>query len=461
MTGSPRIVLATSIPPRLKRQDAGVEAGEVYQRLCVQSWEECGIRVLSANDPGEIPPLAAAFPGIEFIPTEKNAAARHGKNTPYIADLMKILADTGAQAVGIVNADIVLEPHPAWRDELPDAVREAIIGVHRHDITALSGSAPRRYPRGFDLFLFQPEDAAKLSELAGDFAMGVPWWDCWLAAAPAFMGRNFRALDTPRIAHLEHGTGYSLDLLHGVSKDFASFVTANVKAKGECPSRLARLYDSCRALAAMTASDEQTVKAFSESVLAWHRVWTEGTVGFASRPAEPQTHTAAASVFSRFEERIAAHPALLDAIMLERRGALEEARGKLESALETCPNEFEILMGSAEFKFRRGAADEAIPLLERAVRLQSDSPRGWNSLGVVLNAAGKREEAIACFERIAREMPDFPDIHYNLAVTHFAAGQLREALRCAERGAAACPASQELRQLRQQLVARANPSNRR
>lgn len=235
MTGSPRIVLATSIPPRLKRLDAGVEAGEAYQRLCVQSWEECGIRVLSANDPGEIPPLAAAFPGIEFIPTEKNAAARHGKNTPYIADLLKLLAGTGAQAVGIVNADIVLEPHSAWRDELPDAVRDAIIGVHRHDITALSGSAPRRYPRGFDLFLFQREDAARLSDLAGDFAMGVPWWDCWLAAAAAFLGRDFRALDTPRIAHLEHGTGFSLDLLHGVSKDFASFVTANVEARGECP----------------------------------------------------------------------------------------------------------------------------------------------------------------------------------------------------------------------------------
>jgi tetratricopeptide (TPR) repeat protein len=460
MTGSPRIVLVTSIPPRLERQDAGVEAGEAYQHVCVQSWEECGIRVLSANDPGEIPPLAAAFPGIEFIPTEKNAAAQHGKNTPYIADLLKLLAGCGAQAVGIINADIVLEPHPAWRDELPDAVREAIIGVHRHDITALSGSAPRRYPKGFDLFLFQPEDAARLSKLAGDFAMGVPWWDCWLAAATAFMGRDFRALVTPRIAHLEHGTGFSLDLLHTLSKDFASFVATNVEAEGECPPRLAGLHDSCRALAAITADDEQTVSAFNKSVLNWHKVWTEGTVDFAAQPAEPRMDAPAASVFYRFEERIAGHPALIDAIALERHGALEEASRKLQRALEACPNEFEILMGSAEFKFRRGAAAEAIPLLERAVRLQSDSPRGWNSLGVVLNAVGRREEAIASFERIAREMPDFLDVYYNLAIALLEAGRLRDAIQCTEQGMRASPNSEDLRKLHRHLLGRSNPSNR-
>src|SRR3954463_9494142 len=78
------IVVATSFPPKTVRANAGRRI-EDYDRLCVQSWIACGFRIISLNAPDEIPALAARYPEVVFIPTERNASSVFGRKTPFIA----------------------------------------------------------------------------------------------------------------------------------------------------------------------------------------------------------------------------------------------------------------------------------------------------------------------------------------------------------------------------------------
>jgi len=41
--------VATSILPKLVRENAGRRVDDDYQRLCIQSWLACGFRVISVN----------------------------------------------------------------------------------------------------------------------------------------------------------------------------------------------------------------------------------------------------------------------------------------------------------------------------------------------------------------------------------------------------------------------------
>src|SRR5579871_1728815 len=76
------IVVATSIPPTLSRKNAGQQIDAEYQRLCIASWRECGMRIVSLNDPSEIPALATRYPEVTFYPTQRSATAISGPKTP-------------------------------------------------------------------------------------------------------------------------------------------------------------------------------------------------------------------------------------------------------------------------------------------------------------------------------------------------------------------------------------------
>ena len=71
------IAVATSIPPVLKRQDAGRNFIG-YQKLCVQSWTSNGFRILSINDPDEIQALTALYPDVEFIAAHRSGGFTFG-----------------------------------------------------------------------------------------------------------------------------------------------------------------------------------------------------------------------------------------------------------------------------------------------------------------------------------------------------------------------------------------------
>lgn len=75
-----------------------------------------------------------------------------------------------------------------------------------------------------------------------------------------------------------------------------------------------------------------------------------------------------------------------------------------------------------------GQNDEAVELLERAVRLKPDSPESRNDLGVALYRSGRVPEAVAQYEEALRVRPDLYRVHNNLGVVLARSGRLPEAM---------------------------------
>ena len=150
-----RVAVATSIPPKLSRENAGKRIDAEYQKLCITSLVQCGFRVISVNSRDEIAILRPAFPEVTFVETTRNASQWTGRKNPYIADLLQCLKDVPESVVGIVNSDLVFENSPAWAECLaPLALGGTVLIGQRYDTHSLFGGTFRRFWPGFDYFFF-------------------------------------------------------------------------------------------------------------------------------------------------------------------------------------------------------------------------------------------------------------------------------------------------------------------
>jgi Flp pilus assembly protein TadD len=73
-------------------------------------------------------------------------------------------------------------------------------------------------------------------------------------------------------------------------------------------------------------------------------------------------------------------------------------------------------MGQGIAAARRGALHDARGLFERALELNEASAEGWNNLGVVQIRRGDMAAGIAAFRRALRLNPTHAEAHRNLAV---------------------------------------------
>jgi hypothetical protein len=214
-----RIAVATSIPPKTVRMDAGA-LNEDYQKACIQSWIACGFRVMSVNAREELPDLAARFPEVQFIATDRSASAWTGRNNPYVADLLSALLSAPEPALGIINSDLLFEPSGAWSETMPPLVTEAMLVANRYDAASLLEGPVRRF-HGIDCFFFNRGIAVSALQDALPFAMGVPWWDYWLSCVGLLNGRRIAAIDRPAVLHLSHEQGYIGKSRHQFAEIFA------------------------------------------------------------------------------------------------------------------------------------------------------------------------------------------------------------------------------------------------
>jgi hypothetical protein len=249
------IVVATSIPPKIIRYDNGREVGHEYQKQCIASWLDAGFRVLSLNSFDEIGELAACYPGVQFIAMERDAREISGRKTPFIVDMLSVLARQPEPVVGIANADICFESGRNWREAIASSVDDAIMVVRRVEIGSLSAAAsevekPEVYRHGFDLFFF--ENTRAFESVDCSFAMGLPWWDYWLPIAFRLQGRKVRLLTEPTAFHFRHPANYDDDLWQHMAREFAEFVTVAVDSSSAGVARdLLPVVKACRKLAAL------------------------------------------------------------------------------------------------------------------------------------------------------------------------------------------------------------------
>jgi len=412
------IAVATSIPPLLSRRNAGHAIDAEYQRLCLRSWIECGFRVVSVNHADEIPALAAAYPEVEFVATERNSSAVSGRRTPYVADLLKVLIDAPEPVVGIINSDLVFEPSEAWRAGLPRAVQDAVVTGQRHDATSLLEGTFRKYYWGFDFFFFDIKAARDLLESAMPFAMGLAWWDYWLPAAMSLTGRCVVTLERPTVAHLIHKEPQLDDTWRELAIRFAAFIVQGVATcRGTLPQAVSAVLPLCHQLAQMPelrwrnrgadAAIGQMAMQFIPAI----------TTNVASMPVKSDTPGAAsddivpANVFRRFEDRLSAGEALERAKRLERDGRSEDARGAFQYAFDRTPHDVDLLSAFGEFQLRCGELSGAADLLRQTIKNEPESRAAYIVLAVALYQSRQHRNAVEVLEAALARWPDLPEAH--------------------------------------------------
>lgn len=411
------IAVATSIPPVLSRRNAGRAIDAEYQTLCIRSWLACGFRVLSVNHADEIPALAALYPDVSFVATERDASAMSGRRTPYIADLLRAVIDAPAPVIGIINSDLVVEPSPAWVVGLHRAVGDAVVTGQRHDTTSLLDGTFRKYYWGFDFFFFDIKAARDLIETAMPFAMGLAWWDYWLPAALSLTGRRVMTLERPTVAHLIHKEPQLDNSWRELAMRFAGFIVQGAaKHRGPLPGGVNAVLPLCCALSQMPEQRWRNRGADAEIGQMAMQFIPAITTNVLSVPG-PRDPAAAAStaeisptrVFLRFDEKLAAGEALEQGKRLEREGRIAEASGSFQYALDRTPQDFDVLSAFGEFRLRHGDASGATELLRRAIKNNPEGHTAYIVFAIALHQCERRAEAIETLDDALTKWPDFTE----------------------------------------------------
>jgi tetratricopeptide (TPR) repeat protein len=444
------IAVATSIPPRLVRQNAGRSIGDEYQELCIRSWIESGFRILSVNDQEEISNLAARYPDVDFVATDRNASTWSGRKNPYIADMLLALKGASEPVLGIINSDLIFEPSSAWRTHLPSLVGQAIVVGQRCNATSLLRGAFQRYPFGFDCFFFDKFVAGKALETAMPFAMGLPWWDYWLPCVAAFNNRRILVVDRPSIVHLDHKPFYSYASMSEFAHVFADFVIEGFEsASHPLPELISTIIPVCREIAALPRETGINMRKTKFNNLFCSRI-RENVIHLEPNPLSASgTHSNAAvdlfgpsaledsltvgNVFRRFDRRFSAGEALLRAKDLLKEARWAEAEPELHAAMQETSEDFEALLAYGEFALRRGEFQIAHDMLSKAAEQQPDSIGLLQRLGAVLHAMNRSEEAIECFQNILHLDPQFHAVYPTLAMVLWETNRKAEALTLLER----------------------------
>ncbi|MEL6934978.1 MAG: tetratricopeptide repeat protein, partial [Pseudomonadota bacterium] len=112
----------------------------------------------------------------------------------------------------------------------------------------------------------------------------------------------------------------------------------------------------------------------------------------------------------------------------ERLGIWESAEADFRKALELNPDHPQVMnyLGYSLVE-KRIKLDEALDMIERAVKAQPDSGHIVDSLGWVLYRLGRYEEAIGHMERAAELMPVDPVVNDHLGDVLWAVGRFFEA----------------------------------
>jgi len=190
-----KVTIATSIAP----------FGLDKQKDSIASWLDAGFEVVSINAADELTLLAKEFPRVRFIESTRDARVRHGKPLIYISDVLQVLAETGAEVCGIVNADISFKvANPAgFHRFIADAAAGAFIYGARVDINSMADLNGKEYENGFDFFFFD----RKIINLykPAVFCFGAPWWDYWFPLTAFMKGLPVKRLVSPVAFHLIHG----------------------------------------------------------------------------------------------------------------------------------------------------------------------------------------------------------------------------------------------------------------
>ncbi|MBV8736705.1 MAG: tetratricopeptide repeat protein, partial [Alphaproteobacteria bacterium] len=116
--------------------------------------------------------------------------------------------------------------------------------------------------------------------------------------------------------------------------------------------------------------------------------------------------------------------------LLRAQGRIEEALLEYETVIASDRNSVGGLMNVARCKMLTGSLDEAIPLMEQAIRLSPHNPYNgpyFASIGIVRLLQSRTDEAIAWFEKARSANPELLTVHADLAAAYGLNGETERA----------------------------------
>ena len=113
---------------------------------------------------------------------------------------------------------------------------------------------------------------------------------------------------------------------------------------------------------------------------------------------------------------------------LNEKGRTDEAIGLIQQALRLKPDDADAHYNLGDALDEKGQTDEAIRQYQEAIRLQPGYTKAHNNLGGVLVRKGQLDEAIRQFQEALRLKPDYIRAHNNLGTALVSKGQIDAAI---------------------------------
>jgi hypothetical protein len=243
-----RIVLHTSLPPKVSRRIDGAEVGQAYLAECVRSWRRAGFDVVSLNSAEEIDVLRGLDYEAEF--------AQIGGARPSIGDFLNAIRSSGRPVAGIINADIFLSNDAALLDAIADRSAGGMTMIERINIDPVNLRPTGRSCYGFDAFFFRTDLIAQI-DIEHEFLFGQPWWDYWFPLAYVAGGGKLMTVTAPLLFHLDHTQGW-------IQQQWIDNAKKTVKYFAPSAGKLPRdIADYVRKLAALPVMSEGELGPFA------------------------------------------------------------------------------------------------------------------------------------------------------------------------------------------------------
>jgi tetratricopeptide (TPR) repeat protein len=108
--------------------------------------------------------------------------------------------------------------------------------------------------------------------------------------------------------------------------------------------------------------------------------------------------------------------------LLWSQNQFDEAAREFQAELDNVPGHAQALAFLADSDMQLNRSAEAMPLLQKALKIDPNVPRAHLDLGILYADAGQREDAIREFKTASRLSPEDPNPHWRLARLYQAMG---------------------------------------
>lgn len=203
------MIAVTSVAPGHKNFD--------NQLIAVKSWVDNGYKVISLNNPDEIPQLSLFKKHVTFVETIRTNEVMFKKPYVLISAIIDYIKQSGEEHALIVNSDIIINDKLKFTNEIKRISEGGVIVMNRRDFNDTMDNS-KMYELGFDGFFINKKWLNIFPQSV--LCLGQCHWDFWVPFVCATFGVKIFKLNEPYLFHKPHAVQYSVEDWNGTGEIF-------------------------------------------------------------------------------------------------------------------------------------------------------------------------------------------------------------------------------------------------